>query len=100
MVFLQLLKSELQDAKSLSADVTRSVAVAVLSQKNERSILAVLEKFGKDLRKDDKRIASRFSRGDEGLWESARKGARSTPDSQFLSEIKSIPANDDLHQAS
>ena len=102
MNFLRLLNPDSQDAKSLSADLTlRSVGDAVLSQQDEKSILATLE----TLRKNDKAIVSRipgsfrsFS-GEEGLWESAKKRARSTSDSQFLLGIKSIAVDHYLHDA-
>jgi hypothetical protein len=61
MMFLHLLNSkDSQDAglagdEGLSADLTRSVADAVLGQQDERSTLAALETFGKD----DKGIISR-----------------------------------------
>ncbi|KAI9455147.1 hypothetical protein BJY52DRAFT_1188514 [Lactarius psammicola] len=101
MMFLQLLNSDSQDGKGLSADLTRSVADAVLGQQDERSALAALETFGKD----DKGIFSwlpnlfRSSRGKEGLWESASRRALSVSDSQFLSELETIPVDHYLHEA-
>jgi len=100
MVFIRLLNSDLQDAKSLIEDLTRSVA-DVLGQQDERTTLAVLETLGKD----DKGVLSRlrnlfrFSRGEEGLWESASRHALSVSDSQFLSELRTIPIDDYLHEA-
>ncbi|KAI9455142.1 hypothetical protein BJY52DRAFT_1122187 [Lactarius psammicola] len=101
MMFFRLLSSDMEDAKSLSTDLTRSVAGAVLSQDDERSILEVLETFGKDGRGILSRLRSlfRFSRGEEGLWESASRRALSVSDSQFLSELKTIPVDDYLHEA-
>ncbi len=101
MMFLHLLNSDSQDGKGLSADLTRSVADAVLGRQDERSALAALEAFGKD----DKGIFSRLpnffrsSRGKEGLWERAKRRAFSVSDSQFLSELKTIPVDDYLHEA-
>ncbi len=101
MMFLHLLNSDSQDGKGLSADLTRSVADAVLGQQDERSALAALETFAKD----DKGIFSwlpslfRSSRDKEGLWENASRRALSVSDSQFLSELKTIPVGDYLHEA-
>ena len=101
MMFFRLLNSDLEDAISLGADLTLSVADAVLSQQDESSALEALEVFGKD----DKGIFSwlpslfRSSRGKEGLWESASRRAFSVPDSQFLSELKAIPVDHYLHEA-
>ena len=103
IMFLHLLNQDSQDAKGLSAnsDLTRSVANAVLGQQDEKSALAALETFGQD----DQGIFSwlpslfRTSRGKEGLWESASRRALSVSDSQFLSELKTIPADHYLHEA-
>ncbi|KAI9444004.1 hypothetical protein H4582DRAFT_2189914 [Lactarius indigo] len=102
MTFLQLLNSASQDAKGPSPDPTRqSVADAVLSHQNEKGILEILEKF----RKDDKGIVSRIpglfrpSSGEEGLWESAKKRAKSISDSQFILGLKTIPLDHYLHDA-
>ncbi|KAH8977863.1 hypothetical protein EDB86DRAFT_2816692 [Lactarius hatsudake] len=101
MMFLHLLNSDSQDGNGPSADLTQSVADAVLGQQDERSALAALEAFGKD----DKGIFSwlpslfRSSRGKEGLWESAIRRAFSVSDSQFLSELKTIPVDHYLHEA-
>ncbi|KAH9005522.1 hypothetical protein EDB86DRAFT_3240052 [Lactarius hatsudake] len=98
-VFIQLLNSVSQDGKGQSADLTR-VADAVLSQQDERSTLAVLKTFGKDDKGVPSRLRSLFrvSRGEVGLWESARKRASSVSDSQFLSRLKTIPVDDYLHR--
>ena len=101
MMFLHILNSDSQDAKSLSADLTRSVADAVLGQQDEKSALAALETFGKD----DKGIFSwlpslfRTSRGKEGLWESASRRALSVSDFQFLADLKALPVDHYLHEA-
>jgi len=101
MMFFRLLNSDLEDAISLGADLTLSVADVVLSQQDEKSTLAVLETFGKD----DNGILSRlrnlfrFSGGEERLWESASRRALSVSDSQFLSELKTNPVDDHLHEA-
>jgi hypothetical protein len=113
IVFLQLLNPDsqntnesqdamdLQETKSLSADLTRSVSDVVLGKQDEKSTLAYLETF----RKDDKGIISRVlgflrsSRGEEELWESARKRARLISDSEFLRELKTIPVDHYLHEA-
>jgi hypothetical protein len=113
MVFLRLLNpdspstkdsqdaKDLQETKSLSADLTRSVSDVVLGQQDERSTLAYLETF----RKVDKGVISRVlgffrsSSGEEDLWHSARKRARSIPDSEFLLELKTIPVDHYLHGA-
>ncbi|KAI9455145.1 hypothetical protein BJY52DRAFT_1122154 [Lactarius psammicola] len=102
MMFLQLLNSDSLGAKSLSTDSTRrSVADAILNQQNEKSILEILEIF----RKDDKGVVSQIpglfksSSGEEGLWESARKRAKSISDSQFLLGLKTIPIDHYLHDA-
>ncbi|KAH9029442.1 hypothetical protein EDB85DRAFT_1532125 [Lactarius pseudohatsudake] len=101
MVFLHLLNSDLQDGKRLSADLTRSVADAVLSQQDERSALATLETFGKDNKGTFSWLPNLFrsSRGKEGLWESASRRALSVSDSQFLSELKTISVDHYLHEA-
>ena len=97
-MFLQLLNQE-SHAKDLSADLTRSVGDAILGQHDEKGILATLEK----IRKDNKSVVSRkpsflrSSSGDEWLWESAKKRARSIADSQFLLELKTIPVDHHLH---
>ncbi|KAH9059752.1 hypothetical protein EDB87DRAFT_1790917 [Lactarius vividus] len=100
MMFFRLLNSDLQNAKSLSADLTRSVADAVLSQQDESSALAVLDMFEKDDQGKLSRLRNlfRFSR-EEGLWENAKAHASSVSDSQFLSELQTIPADDYLHNA-
>ncbi|KAH9059751.1 hypothetical protein EDB87DRAFT_1577415 [Lactarius vividus] len=100
MMFFRLLNSDLQNAKSLSADLTRSVADAVLSQQDESSALAVLDTFEKDDKGNLSRLRNlfRFSR-EEGLWENAKTYASSVSDSQFLSELQTIPADDFLHNA-
>ena len=101
MMFFRLLNSDLEDAISLGADLTLSVADVVLSQQDEKSTLAVLETFGRD----DNGILSRlrnlfrFSGGEERLWESASRRALSLSDSQFLSELKTNPVDDHLHEA-
>ena len=101
MMFLHVLNSDSQDAKGLSADLTRSVADAVLGQQDEKGAMAALETFGKD----DKGIFSwlpslfRTSRGKEGLWESASRRALSVSDFQFLSDLKTLPVNHYLHKA-
>ncbi|KAH9029436.1 hypothetical protein EDB85DRAFT_2251894, partial [Lactarius pseudohatsudake] len=101
MTFLQLLNSASQDAKGPSPDpICRSVADAVLSQQDEKSISEILENF----RKDDKGIVSRIpglfrSSREEGLWESAKKRAKSIPDSQFVLELNTIPFDHYLHDA-
>ncbi len=101
MMFFRLLNSDLEDAISLGADLTLSVADAVLSQQDEKSTLAVLETFGRD----DNGILSRlrnlfrFSGSEERLWESASRRALSLSDSQFLSELKTNPVDDHLHEA-
>jgi hypothetical protein len=90
-----------QDTKGLSTELTRPVADTVLSKQDERSILTYLDTF----KKEDKGIISRVlgffrsSSGEEELWQSARNRARSTSDSQFLSELKDIPADHYLHVA-
>ena len=122
IVFLQLLNPDSQDTKdsqdakdsqnakdpletqvtqSPNVDLTRSVSDVVLSQQDEKSTLAYLETF----RKDDKGIISRLlgffrsSSGEEELWQSARKRARSISDSEFLLELKAIPIDHYLHKA-
>ncbi|KAI9450269.1 hypothetical protein BJY52DRAFT_196728 [Lactarius psammicola] len=101
MMFFRLLNSDSLDAKSLSADLARSVADAVLSQQDERSTEAVLETFEKDEKGNLSRLRSlfRFSRGEEGLWEIARRNALSVSDSQFLSELETIFVDGYLHEA-
>ncbi|KAH9017733.1 hypothetical protein EDB84DRAFT_1422808 [Lactarius hengduanensis] len=100
MMFFRLLDSDLQNAKSLSADLTRSVADAVLSQQDENSTLAILDTFEKDDEGYLSRLRGlfRFSR-EEGLWENAKTHASSVSDSQFLSELQTIPVDDYLHDA-
>ena len=101
MIFVQLLNADsqdakdLQDAKGLSADLTRSVTDKVLSQQNERSTLSYLEK----VKKAHKGTVLGFLSGEEGLWQSAGKRARSISDSQFLLELKEIPVDHYLHEA-
>ncbi|KAH9005511.1 hypothetical protein EDB86DRAFT_2795794, partial [Lactarius hatsudake] len=100
MTFLRLLNSDLQDRNGLSADLTRSVADAVLGKQDERSALAALEIFGKDNKGVFSWLPNLFrSRGKEGLWESASRHASSVPDSHFLSELKSTPVDHYLHEA-
>ena len=90
-----------QETKSLSADLTQSVADAVLGQQDEKSILKYLETF----KKEDKGIISRVlgffraSSGEEELWQSARTRARLISDSDFLLGLKTIPADHYLHEA-
>ena len=97
-MFLQLLNQE-PHAKGLSADFIRSLGDSVLSQHDEKGILVTLEK----IRKDNKGVVSRMpgflrsSSGQEGLWESAKKRARSISDSQFLLELNTIPVGHHLH---
>ncbi|KAH8977864.1 hypothetical protein EDB86DRAFT_3157238 [Lactarius hatsudake] len=101
LLFLRILDSGSHGTTSLSTDQTRRVADAVLKQQDKRSTLAVLETFAKD----DKGIFSRIkgffrsSSGEEGLWQSASKRASSVPDSQFLSDLKTIPVDDYLYEA-
>ncbi|KAI9455069.1 hypothetical protein BJY52DRAFT_1122205 [Lactarius psammicola] len=114
IIFLQLLNSGLQNAKDSrdgkdsqyakdleDAKSYRPVVDNVLKQKDEKSTLAYLETF----RKDDKGIISRVlglfrsSSGEEELWQTATIHARSISDFRFLSELKTIPVNDDLHRA-
>jgi hypothetical protein len=101
MMFLHLLNSDSQDAKGLSADLARSVADAVLGQRDEKSALAALEAFGKD----DKGLFSwlpslfKTSRGKEGLWETASRRALSVSDLQFLSDLETLPVDHYLHEA-
>jgi hypothetical protein len=100
VLFLRLLNS---GSHGLSTDQTLHVVDAVLKQQDERSTLAVLETFAKD----DKGIISRIkgffrsSSGEEGLWQSASKRASSISqtDSQFLSELSTIPVDHYLHEA-
>ncbi|KAI9444006.1 hypothetical protein H4582DRAFT_1807752, partial [Lactarius indigo] len=101
MMFFRFLNSDSQNAKSLSADLTRSVADAVLSQQDESSTLEVLDTFEKDDKGNLSRLRSlfRFSRGEEGLWENAKAHASSVSDSQFLSELQTIPVDDYLLNA-
>jgi hypothetical protein len=101
IMFLHLLNQDSQDGKGLSADLTRSVADAVLGQQDERSALAALETFGKDDQGIFSWLPSLFwtSRGKEGLWEGASRRAFSVSDSQFLSELKTIPADNYLREA-
>ncbi|KAH9171596.1 hypothetical protein EDB89DRAFT_2243400, partial [Lactarius sanguifluus] len=99
-----------ENAKSPSADLTRSVADeqqdekttladAILKQKDEKTTLAYLEEF----KMEDKGIISRilgFFRSaseQEELWQIAKNRARSISDSQFLSELKTIPFDHYLH---
>ena len=102
MMFLHILNSNSQGGTGLSADLTRSVADAVLGQQDEKSALAALEKIRRD---DDKGIfawvPSLFwaSRGKEGLWESASRRALSVSDLQFLSDLKNLPAGHYLYEA-
>ncbi|KAH9171595.1 hypothetical protein EDB89DRAFT_1906874 [Lactarius sanguifluus] len=100
MMFFRLLDSDLQNAKSLSADLTRSVADAVLSQPDKSSTLAILDTFEKDDKGNLSRLRSlfRFSR-EEGLWENAETHASLVSDSQFLSELQTIPVDDYLRNA-
>ena len=90
-----------QETKSLSADLTRSVADAVLGQQDEKSTLTYLETF----KKEDKGIISRVlgffraSSGEEELWQSARTRARSISDADFLLGLKTFPADHYLHEA-
>ncbi|KAH9039441.1 hypothetical protein EDB83DRAFT_1717346 [Lactarius deliciosus] len=100
MMFFRLLDSDLQNAKSLSADLTRSVADAVLSQQDENTTLAILDTFEKDDKGNLSQLRGlfRFSR-EEGLWENAKTRASSVSDSQFLSELQTIPIDDYLRDA-
>ncbi|KAH9039442.1 hypothetical protein EDB83DRAFT_2228401 [Lactarius deliciosus] len=92
------------------ADLTRSVADeqqdekttladAILKQKDEKTTLAYLEEF----KKEDKGIISRIlgffrsSSEQEELWQIAKNRAKSISDSQFLSELKTIPLDHYLH---
>ncbi len=96
IMFLRLLKTDSQVAKSINADLARSVADAVLNQQDDESALAVLDKF----RKDNKDIASLFGRGEGGLWEKANERAKkSSSNSNFLVTLHNTPAGDDLHEA-
>ncbi|KAH8977860.1 hypothetical protein EDB86DRAFT_3157188 [Lactarius hatsudake] len=100
MMFFRLLDSDLQNAKSLSADLTRSVTDAVLSQQDENSASEILDTFENDDKGNLSRLRGlfRFSR-EEGLWENAKTHASSVSDSQFLSELRTIPVDDYLRDA-
>ena len=100
MIFFRLLNSDSQDANSLIVELTRSVADAVLSQHDEKSTSAILETFGKGDKGNLSRLRRlfRFSGDEEGLWESAGRHALSVSDSRFLSELKTIPADDYLQE--
>ena len=101
MMFFRLLNSNSQDAKSLIVELTRSVADAVLSQQDEKSTSTIIETFGKGDKGNLSLLQNlfRFSGGEEGLWECASRDALSVSDSRFLSEIKTIPAEDYLQEA-
>lgn len=113
MIFLQLLNpdskqaggsqdpKDLQDTKGLSTDLTRSVADTVLRMQDEKSILAYLETFKKENKGIISQVLGFFisSSGEEELWQSTRSRARSISDSQFLLELKDIPADHYLHAA-
>ena len=99
MIFLQLLDKGPHAAKGLTADLARSVREAALSQTDEKGILAIVEKFSKEDRGTRIRMPSflKSSSGEEGLWESAKNRASSISNSQFLSELKTIPEDQYLH---
>ena len=103
MMFLHLLNSDSQGAEGLSVELARSVADAVLGQKDEKSALAALEAFGKD--EDDQGLFSwlpslfKTSRGKEGLWESASRRALSVSNLQFLQDLETLPVDHYLHEA-
>ena len=103
IIFLRLLNSGSHGMKGLNTDQTLHVADAVLQQQDERSTLAVLETVARDDKGIISRIKSFFrsSTGEEGLWQSASKSASSISqaDSQFLSELRTIPVDHYLHEA-
>ncbi|KAH8986018.1 hypothetical protein EDB92DRAFT_1818469 [Lactarius akahatsu] len=101
LLFLRILDSGSHGTMGLSTDQTRRVADAVLKQQDKRSTLAVLETFAKDDEGIFSRIKGFFrsTSGEEGSWQSASKRASSVPDSQFLSDLKTIPVDNYLYEA-
>ncbi|KAF8270147.1 hypothetical protein EI94DRAFT_1723596, partial [Lactarius quietus] len=99
--FLRLLYLGSRGTTGVGTDQTLHVADAVLKQPDERSVLAVLE----TLAKDEKGILSRLrgffrsTTGEEGLWLGASKRASSISDSEFLSDLRTIPVGHYLHEA-
>ena len=99
--FLRLLHSGSRGATDVSTDQTRHVADAVLRQQDERSILAILETFAKEERGILSRMRSFFrsSTGEEEMWLGASERASSISDSEFLLGLRTIPADNYLHEA-
>lgn len=98
---LRLLHSGSRRTGGVSTDLIRHVADAVLRQQDERSILTVLETFEMDERGIWPWVKGvlRSSTGEEELWLAASKRASSLSDSEFLSDIRTIPVGNYLHQA-
>ena len=101
VIFLHHLHSSSRGTTGISTDQTRHVINAVLREQDESGILAVLETFAKD----DKGILSRMrgvfrsTTGEEGLWLGASKRASSISDSEFLSDLRTIPVDNYLDEA-
>ena len=98
--FLRLLLSGSPGISGVSTDQTRQVADAVLKQQDEKNTLAALETFAKDDKGFLSRIKGFFrsSSAEEG-WQSASKRASSISNSEFLSDLRSIPIDHYLHEA-
>jgi hypothetical protein len=98
---LRLLQSGSRHTTGLSTDLIRHVADGVLRQQDERSILAFLETLPVDERGILSRMrgALRSSTGEEELWLAASKRASSLSDSGFLSDLRTIPVDNYLHEA-
>jgi hypothetical protein len=98
---LRLLHSGSRHTAGLSADQIWHVADAVLRQQDERGILAVLEVYSRDERGILSQMKDflRSSTGEEELWLGASKSASLFSESGFLSDLRTIPVDDFLHEA-
>jgi hypothetical protein len=98
---LRLLHSDSHRTAGVSTDQIWHVTDAILGQQDEGGILAVLETFAKDERRIISRmkVFLRSSTGEEELWLAASKSASSVSDSGFLSDLRTIPIDNYLHEA-
>ena len=98
---LRLLRSGSGRTVGASADLTQHVADDVLSQRDERGVLTVLETIAMDERGTLSRMKGflRSLTGEEDLWKAASKRASSLSDSDFLSDLRTIPIDNYLHEA-
>jgi hypothetical protein len=98
---LLLLHSGSRRTAGLSTELIRHVADNVLIQQDERSILTVLEIFATDERGvfSWMRGFLRSSTGEGELWQAASKRASSLSDSEFLSDLRTIPVENYLQAA-